>query len=32
MDFTLLKQKLTLPPSWGGQSWPPERAGAAETK
>ena len=32
MDLTLLKQKLTLPPSWGGQSWPPERAAAAETK
>jgi len=32
MDFTLLKQKLTLPPSWGCQSSTPDRAGAAETK
>jgi hypothetical protein len=32
MDFTTLKQKLTLPPSWGGQSWTPERAAVAEAK
>jgi len=32
MDFGLLKQKLTLPPSWGGQSWTPERARVAEAK
>jgi hypothetical protein len=32
MDLTLLKQKLTLPPSWGGQSWTPERADAATAK
>jgi hypothetical protein len=32
MDFTTLKQKLTLPPSWGGQSWTPEWAKAAEAK
>lgn len=32
IDFTTLKQKLTLPTSWGGQSWTPERADAAEAK
>ena len=26
MDLAWLKQKLTLPPSWGGRSWTPERA------
>ena len=32
MDFTALKQKLTLPPLWGGHSWTPERADAVEAK
>ena len=32
MDLAWLKQKLTLPPSWGGRSWTPERAGAAVAK
>jgi hypothetical protein len=32
MDFTTLKQKLTLPPLWGGHSWNPERPDAAEAK
>jgi hypothetical protein len=32
MDFATLKQKLILPPSWGGHSWTPERADAAEAK
>jgi hypothetical protein len=32
MDFTLLKQKLALPPSWGGRSWTPAHADAAVAK